>query len=237
MQELVRAGMEAGAVGMSTGLYYLPYTKTEEVIALAKIVGDYGGLYATHMRDEGRRLLDSINETLRIGQEAGVAVQISHHKAGGRENWGKVKDSLALVGQARARGFDVSSDAYPYTAGSTTLSALARGGMLDLVSSSDVLIASTSINHDYEGKTLEELCRLTGKPLKETVGQILSEEGEGVVAIIFAMDEADVRRVLAHPATMIGSDGIPSIDGKPHPRLYGAFARVLGTYVRDQPFH
>jgi N-acyl-D-amino-acid deacylase len=235
MQELVRAGMEAGAVGMSTGLYYLPYTKTEEVIALAKIVGDYGGLYATHMRDEGRRLLDSVNETLRIGQEAGVAVQISHHKAGGRENWGKVKDSLALVEQARARGFDVSSDAYPYTAGSTTLSALTRGGMLDLVSSSDVWIASTSINHDYEGKTLEELCRLTGKPLKETVGQILSEEGEGVVAIIFAMDEADVRRVLAHPTTMIGSDGIPSVDGKPHPRLYGTFARVLATYVRDQP--
>src|SRR5215510_5991565 len=75
MQELVRAGMEAGAVGMSTGLYYLPHTKTAEVIALAKVVGDYGGLYATHMRNESERLLDSIEETLHIGQEAGVAVQ------------------------------------------------------------------------------------------------------------------------------------------------------------------
>jgi N-acyl-D-amino-acid deacylase len=234
MQELVREGMEAGAVGMSTGLYYLPYTKTEEVIALAKIVSGYGGLYATHMRDEGRWLLDSINETLRIGQEAGIAIQISHHKAGGRENWGKVAESLALVEQARARGLDVSSDAYPYTAGSTTLSALASGGLLALVSPIDVLIASTSHNHDYEGKTLEEMCRLTGKPLKETVDQILSEEGEGVVAVIFGMDEADVCRVLAHPTTMIGSDGIPSVDGNPHPRLYGTFARVLGTYVRDQ---
>ena len=234
MRELVREGMEAGAVGMSTGLYYLPHTRTEEVIALAKVVGEYGGLYATHMRNEAGRLLDSINETLRIGEEGGVPVQISHHKAMGRENWGKVKDSLALVDQARACGFDVSSDAYPYTAGSTTLSALAHGGSLDLVSPADVLIASTPVKHEYEGKTLEELCRLTGKPLKETVERILSEEGEGVVAVIFGMDEADVRSVLAHPTTMIGSDGIPSVEGKPHPRLYGTFARVLGTYARDE---
>lgn len=234
MRSLVREGMEAGAVGMSTGLYYLPHTTTEEVIALAQVVGEYGGLYATHMRNEAGRLLDSINETLRIGQESGVAVQISHHKAMGRENWGKVKDSLALVEQARARGFDVSSDAYPYTAGSTTLSALAKGGSLALVSPADVLIASTPTKHEYEGKTLEELCRLTGKTLDETVEQILVEEGEGVVAVIFGMEEADVRRVLAHPTTMIGSDGIPSVDGKPHPRLYGSFARVLGFYTRDE---
>src|SRR5262249_23552190 len=158
-------------------------TTTEEVIVLAKVVGEYGGLYATHMRNESDRLLDSILETLRIGEEGGVSVQISHHKAMGRENWGRVQESLALVENARARGFDVSSDAYPYTAGSTTLSALASGGLLALVSPIDVLIASTSQNHDYEGKTLEEMCRLTGKPLKETVDQILSEEGEGVVAV------------------------------------------------------
>jgi N-acyl-D-amino-acid deacylase len=234
MRDLVREGMEAGAVGMSTGLYYLPHTKTEEVIALAKVVGEYGGLYATHMRNEAGRLLDSIKESLRIGEEGGAPVQISHHKAMGRENWGRVRDSLALVEQARARGFDVSSDAYPYTAGSTALSALVYGGSLDLVSPADVLIASTSTKHEYEGKTLEELCRITGKSLKETVGQILTEEGEGVVAVIFGMDEADVRRVLAHPTTMIGSDGIPSVAGKPHPRLYGTFARVLGTYARDE---
>ncbi len=234
MRDLVREGMEAGAVGMSTGLFYLPYTKTEEVIALAKVVGEYRGLYATHMRNEAGRLLDSINETLRIGQEAGVAVQISHHKAMGRENWGKVTESLALVEQARTQGFNISSDAYPYTAGSTTLSALAKGGTLESVAPADVLIASTPTKHEYEGKSLEELCRITGKPLRETVDAILAEEGEGVVAVIFGMDEADVRRVLAHPATMIGSDGIPSVEGKPHPRLYGTFARVLGTYAREQ---
>ncbi len=113
MQALVREGMDAGAVGLSTGLYYLPHTQTEEVIALAKVVAEYGGLYATHMRNEAGRLLDSVTETLRIGEEAGVAVQISHHKAMGRKNWGKVTESLALVDQARQRGLDVTSDAYP----------------------------------------------------------------------------------------------------------------------------
>jgi N-acyl-D-amino-acid deacylase len=234
MRALVREGMEAGAVGLSTGLYYLPHTQTEEVIALAKVVAEYGGLYATHMRNEAGQLLDSINETLRIGREAGVAVQISHHKAMGRKNWGKVSESLALVEQARRCGQDVTSDAYPYVAGSTTLAALASGGSLALVSPADVLIASTPNRHEYEGKTLDEICRLLEKPLEQAVRDILAEEGEGVVAVIFGMEEADVRRVLAHPTTMIGSDGIPSVEGKPHPRLYGTFAKVLGTYARDE---
>jgi N-acyl-D-amino-acid deacylase len=236
MRDLIRRGMEAGAVGMSTGLFYVPgmYAKTEEVIALAQVVAEYGGLYATHMRDEADHLLDSINETLRIGEEAGIPVQISHHKAMGRKNWGRVSESLALVEQARTRGLEVTSDAYPYTAGSTTLAALERGGALAQVSPADVLIASMPHRHEYEGKTLEEICQLTGKPLQKTVAELLAQEGEGIVAVIFGMDEADVRHVLAHPTTMIGSDGIPSVEGKPHPRLYGTFARVLGTYTREE---
>jgi N-acyl-D-amino-acid deacylase len=152
----------------------------------------------------------------------------------GRKNWGKVKDSLALVEQARARGMDVTSDAYPYTAGSTTLAALVQGGVVARVRPADILIASTPVQHKYEGKTLEEICSLTGKPLEETLAELLAGEGESTVAVLFGMDETDVRTVLAHPSTMIGSDGIPSVEGKPHPRLYGTFARVLGKYVRTE---
>ena len=236
MQALVREGMQAGAVGMSTGLFYAPgsYADTEEVIALAQVVSAYDGVYATHMRDEADGLLTSIQETLRIGEEAKVAVQISHHKAMGRKNWGRVKDSLALVEQARARGLDVTSDAYPYTAGSTTLAALVQAGVVARVRPTDILIASTPTLHEYEGKTLEEICGLTGKPLQDTVGDLLAGAGESTVAVLFGMDEADVRTVLSHPTTMIGSDGIPSVEGKPHPRLYGTFARVLGKYVRTE---
>lgn len=236
MQALVREGMQAGAVGLSTGLFYAPgsYADTEEVIALAHVVSAYGGVYATHMRDEADGLLTSIQETLRIGEEAKVAVQISHHKAMGRKNWGRVKDSLALVEQARTRGLDVTSDAYPYTAGSTTLAALVQGGVVARVRPADILIASTPSRHEFEGKTLEEICALTGKLLQETIEDLLAGQGESTVAVLFGMDEADVRQVLAHSTTMIGSDGIPSVEGKPHPRLYGTFARVLGQYVRTE---
>jgi len=197
------------------------------------VVAEYDGVYASHMRDEAEHLLDSINETVRIGEEAGVAVQISHHKVMGRSNWGNVNKSLALLEQARRRGVAITSDAYPYTAGSTTLVALVQGGVLERSAPSDVLIASTPSRRDYEGKTLEEICQLTGKPLQETVSELLAGEGESTVAVIFGMDETDMRRVLAHPTTMVGSDGIPSVEGKPHPRLYGTFARVLAKYVRE----
>ncbi len=235
MRDLVREGLEAGAVGLSTGLFYAPgrYAQTEEVVALAQVVAEYDGVYASHMRDEAEHLLDSIKETVRIGEEAGVAVQISHHKVMGRRNWGNVNKSLALLEQARTRGLAISSDAYPYTAGSTTLAALVQGGVLERSTPSDVLIASTPSLHEYEGKTLEEICQLTGKSLQETVTELLAGEGASTIAVIFGMDETDVRRVLAHPTTMIGSDGIPSVEGKPHPRLYGTFARILGKYVRE----
>ena len=176
MQALVQEGMDAGAAGMSTGLFYAPgrYAQTEEVIALAKVVAEYNGVYATHMRDEADHLLDSIQETIRIGEESGAGVQISHHKAMGRTNWGKVRDSLALVEQAQARGLDISSDAYPYTAGSTTLAALVQGGVIERAAPSDVLIASTPVQHEYEGKTLEDICQLTGKSLQQTVAELIA---------------------------------------------------------------
>lgn len=243
MRGMVREGMEAGAVGFSTGLIYEPgrYSRTEEVIELAREAGRAGGIYATHMRDEADALLDAIRETLRIGAEGQLPVQISHHKAAGRQNWGKVRESLALIDEARAKGQDVTADQYPYTAGSTSLFAVLqngafageddRGGMR-AASARNVTIAAAPGHPEFEGRTVEQLCELFGLPPRAAAERVLKDCGNGALAIIELMDEADVRTVMRHPTTMIGSDGIP-VAGKPHPRLYGTFPRVLGRYARD----
>ena len=126
MKALVVTAMEEGALGLSTGLFYVPgaFSSTEEVIALAGVVAGYDGIYISHMRDEAHGLLDSVRETIRIGEEAGLPVQMTHHKAIGRDVWGQSTESLALVDAARQRGVDVTIDQYPYTASQTFLAAL-----------------------------------------------------------------------------------------------------------------
>lgn len=126
MKQMVAQAMEEGALGLSTGLFYIPgnFTKTEEVIELSRVAGRYKGIYISHMRDEAEGLLDSVRETIRIGEEGGIPVQITHHKAAGKLAWGKSAESLSLVDQARARGVDVTIDQYPYTASQTSINAL-----------------------------------------------------------------------------------------------------------------
>ena len=126
MRALVAQAMQQGAFGLSTGLFYVPgsFTSTEEVIELSKIAASHGGIYISHMRDEALRLLDSVRETIRIGEEAGIPVQMTHHKAISRDMWGRSADSLALVDAARARGVDVTIDQYPYTASQTGITAI-----------------------------------------------------------------------------------------------------------------
>ena len=123
MRRLVSRSMEVGAFGLSSGLIYPPscYAQTEELIDLCRVIAGYGGIYATHMRNEGHALLEAVDEAIRIGREAGVGVQISHHKACGRKSWGKVKDSLAVIDEARSQGLDVWADQYPYIATATGL--------------------------------------------------------------------------------------------------------------------
>lgn len=123
MKALVAEAMTQGALGLSTGLAYIPgtYSNTEEVIALATVARAHGGIYVSHMRDEGGKVLDSVRETIRIGEEARIPVQISHHKVGGRKQFGQSVRSLELIAAARARGVDVTFDQYPYTASQTGL--------------------------------------------------------------------------------------------------------------------
>jgi len=125
MQELVRQGMRDGAFGLSSGLFYVPgaFTPTEEVIALARAAGEAGGIYISHMRDEASKVVDSVRETIRIGEEGGLPTQVTHHKIIGAAYWGRSVDTLRLIDEARARGVDATIDQYPYTASSTSIQA------------------------------------------------------------------------------------------------------------------
>jgi N-acyl-D-amino-acid deacylase len=239
MKATVAEGLAAGALGLSSGLVYDPgrFAATEELVELCALMRGTGALYATHMRDESSGLLDSVREAIAIGERAGVPVQISHHKASGRSAWGKVSESLKLIEAAQAKGLDVHADQYPYTAGSTILSAVYRDGKLrgaigDLTGE-DVVIASTESHPQWEGRSLAQLGAQMGCSAEQAAERVLAAD-RGVTAVLHAMNEDDVRTVMRHPSTMIGSDGIPTIEGRPHPRLYGTFARVLGHYARDE---
>jgi N-acyl-D-amino-acid deacylase len=232
--------LAAGCVGCSTGLIYEPgrYAATEELVALAGAMAGVGGLYASHMRNEGDGLLDAVAETIQIGEAGGVPVQISHHKATGPSAWGLVNDSLTLIDAARGRGVDVTADQYPYTAGSTSLFAVLQnfeegtaGGATDW---SKVVLASVPGHPEWEGESLADRATAARTDAPQVARRIVDDVGYGAIVVMHSMSEVDVRTVMAHPTTMIGSDGIPSRGGKPHPRLYGTFARVLGHYARDE---
>ncbi len=233
MREDVAEGLAAGALGMSTGLIYPPVTfaRTEEIIELNKVVGEHGGIYVSHIRDEAYRLLEAVEEAVRIGREGGTPVQISHHKASGKSNVGKTVDSIAYIEAQRAAGLDVTFDVYPYTAASTVFAVMRRAP--EALDPNDILIASCQRKHEYEGKTMAQIAEMLDLPADDAMDRVLTEE-PGATAVFFIMDETDVQRVLSHPQCMIGSDGLPSPTGKPHPRLYGTFARVLGTYARKE---
>jgi N-acyl-D-amino-acid deacylase len=238
MKSIVAEGLEAGALGMSSGLIYDPgrFATADELVELATLMRGTGALYATHMRDESTGLLVSVNEAIDIGERARVPVQISHHKASGRSAWGLVGESLKLIERAQARGLDVHADQYPYTAGSTILSAVFRdgkfGGGIGDLGPQDVVIASAAAHPEWEGKTIVALASAMGCEAEAAAARVLAEE-PGATVVLHVMSEDDVRTVMRHPSTMIGSDGIPTLEGKPHPRLYGTFARVLGHYARD----
>lgn len=213
MRGLADEALAAGAIGVSTGLYYEPArcAPTEEVIEVCRPLARSGGLYVTHMRDEGERVLDSLEETFRIGRELGVPVVISHHKAAGRPNHGRSKETLPLI-EARMRSQPIGLDCYPYCASSTMLSA------------SRVAVASKTLV--TWSKPHPEVAGMDLADIKIPLEQLLPAG-----AIYFSMDEADVQRILAFERTMIGSDGLPH-DAAPHPRLWATFPRVLGHYSR-----
>jgi N-acyl-D-aspartate/D-glutamate deacylase len=176
--------------------------------------------------------LESVEEAIRIGEAAGVPVQISHHKAVGEPNWGKVGESLARLDAARESGLDIDADVYPYTAFSTILGPLLPE--VERFPDTPVLIVSARFDKSLVGRYAHEVAAERGQTLLECAMEINESEGGAVTVVGFGMCQEDVDSVLRHPHTMIGSDGIESDVGEPHPRVYGTFARVLGEYVRER---
>lgn len=280
MRDEVAVAMRAGAFGLSTGLIYAPgsFASTEEIIELAQVAAEYGGIYITHMRNEAGGVFDSIAETIRIGEEGGLPVQITHHKVIGAAMWGRSVDTLALVDAAIARGIDVTLDQYPYTASSTGLTAVfprwslsgdaaarrarmddpgertrMRQAIMELLANergdddppADTVLADCSWDPDLNGLNLAQVLERRSRTV--TLGNaaelVIELQYAGGCSVVYhTMSEDDVERIMRYPGTMVASDGgimIPG-EGVPHPRNYGAFARVLGEYARERgvlPLH
>lgn len=274
MRALVEQGMKEGAFGLSTGLFYVPgnFSATSEVVELARVAGRLGGIHVSHMRDEASGVVDSVKETIAIGEQGGLPTQVTHHKIIGPTNWGRSVDTLRLIDEARARGVDATIDQYPYTASSTSIQAALlpawaqEGGREEILKRlkdpairakiktetiriirnergggdpKNIVIARCGWDASLAGKTLADVTRVRGmEPSVENAAETglwIAEQG-GCSGIFHAINEADLERILRHPATMIGSDGEIPIFGKdhPHPRSYGTFARVLAVYVRER---
>jgi len=276
MIQILRESLDEGAAGMSSGLIYPPgcYSETPELVQLTKVVAKHGGIYTSHIRNEGERLLEAVAEAIEIGRRAGVSVEISHHKATGQANWGMVKHSLRKIREARSGGINVACDVYPYTAGSFGLSSMLptwayEGGVKALVKRlkkaetrrqieeemehersqgegalaaagwDQTMIARCRSHPRYEGRMVERIASEMRKDLYELVFNLLQLE-PSISVVRFMMDEKDVRHVMSRPYTMVGSDSSaaapygPLGRGKPHPRGYGTFPRVLARYVREE---
>jgi len=264
MRELAAEAFEAGAVGLSTGLIYVPgsYSDTEEIVALAEVAARYGRVYTTHMRDEGAHVTDALDEAITVGRRTGARVQISHCKVAGRHNHGRAAELIDRIAAARRDGVDVLGDQYPYTAGSTFLAALLppaalEGGTASLrgrLSDGASRSALRALAHSEEpGAGMWTECEphdvlIIGHRDASLIGRRLDALSDGgdafdrlcdlvlddpaAMIVLDLMDEADVRRIMSDPLIAVGSDNGPP-HGMQHPRTWGCFPRLLGSYVRD----
>ena len=219
----LRQALAEGAVGLSTGLAYKNASAAPdtEVLALAALVAEAGGLYTTHMRTEFDGVLNAMDEAFAVGRWVGVPLVISHLKCAGAGNWGRGSELLDKLHRA-AEGQAVGCDCYPYSAGSSTLD------LTQVTADFPIRITWSDPWPDQGGRDLANIAADWGLSLLDAARRL-----QPAGAVYHNMAEADVRRILADPATMIGSDGLPN-DPRPHPRLWGTFPRVLGHYSRDE---
>jgi N-acyl-D-amino-acid deacylase len=219
----LREALDAGALGLSTGLAYLSANAatTEEILALAHELTGTGAVYVTHMRSESDAILSAMHEAFEIGRINQVPTIISHLKCSGIANWGRSVEVLGALDAARVSQ-PVGCDCYPYAAGSSTLD------LRQVEERVTITITWSSPHPEKAGRPLKEIAE-EWKVTQLEAAERLQPAG----AIYHSIFEDDMRRILRHPATMIGSDGLPN-DPRPHPRLWGTFPRVLGHYCREE---
>lgn len=280
MQALVEEDMRQGALGVSTALIYAPgnYASTDELIALAQAASKHGGIYASHMRNEGMDEQAALKEAFRIGREAKIPVHIFHLKVAGKENWGQMPSVISAIEGARNDGLEVTANQYPYIASATSLGAAippkyhsggtdafvarlkdpstraqikkelaspAQGGGENMwrgTGGPQGILVSSVLNPNlkqYEGKRIAEVAQMQNKDPMESLIDLVIDDRDNVGAIYFSMSEPDMRLAMQQPWVSIGTDysevspSGPLSEGKAHPRAYGSFPRILGTYVRD----
>ena len=222
MRAELTSALDAGALGLSTGLAYANANaaSTEEVLSLAEALIGANAVYTTHMRTETDAILVAMDEAFRIGRYAQSPVIISHLKCAGIANWGRSPEVLRSLQQARSRQ-QIGCDCYPYAAGSSTLD------LKQVDERVRIEITWSTPHPEAAGRALAEIASEWNLSQLDAARRL-----QPAGAIYHSIDEQDMRRILAHPATMIGSDGLPW-DKHPHPRLWGTYPRVLGRYCRD----
>lgn len=252
MKKQLKQDMEAGALGLSTGLEYDPgiYSSKDEVLQLASVLSAYGGRYISHLRSEDRYFWDALNEIMVIGKQMHVPVQISHFKLAQRSLWNKTDSTLQILERARKEGVDITADLYPYTYWSSTIRVLfpkrnftdlneAKYILKEVTSAEGIVFSSYGPNPEYNGKTLAEVAQLEKKSPEQMLIDLIKrlddcdrKKGDCDGSIVAtSMNENDVRKLLQWPHTNVCSDG--STGGR-HPRGFGTFTKVLGRYVREE---
>jgi N-acyl-D-amino-acid deacylase len=263
MQKLAEEGMQQGAWGMSTGLQYVPgaYADTDELVAIAAVVGKQGGIYASHIRDESDELMESIEEVIEIARRADLPCHVSHLKSSKVRNWGKMRAATQAIDKARQSGLTITADQYPYTASSTSIMAMLlpdeerEGGeqaTADRLKSPSeetrlrpiiakgleergaLMIASFEKKPEWVGKLISDVAKEEGREQVDIAVELLRDgRAQGVN---FGMDEADVRYAMTMPWVATASDGSAKIDDgtRPHPRSFGTFSRKIGRYAINE---
>jgi N-acyl-D-amino-acid deacylase len=271
---LLEEALDAGALGLSSGLFTAPgsYAQPDEVIALCRVLKRYNAGYFTHLRDESNKVLDALGEAIDIAEKCGVHVEIAHFKCSGVDNWGKAARALDMIAQAKARGLDVDCDSYPYAAGSNPLKNLLpqwvqAGGVammlqrLRLAETRELIRAD--IGHDglnnwgriaswdcvqisisphlphNAGRTIGELAAERGQDPVDAIANHLIADAGSTRVLVTSISEDDIRDIVRSPTALVGSDGNcvatygTVSQGRPHPRFYGTFPRIISRYVRE----